>query len=69
MPGHLNERTLRDFQVNQYRFFGNDINGLQRFVEEMMDRISDLEKKVAQLEAKRGPGRPRKISSTSEETS
>ncbi len=66
MPGHLNERTLRDFQVNQYRFFGNDINGLQHFVEEMMDRISDLEKKVAQLEAKRGPGRPRKIHATND---
>ena len=66
MPGHLNERTLRDFQVNQYRFFGEDVNGLQRFVEELMDRLNDLEKKVALLEAKRGPGRPRKIDATND---
>lgn len=66
MPGHLNERTLRDFQVKQYRFFGEDINGLQNFVEEMMDRISDLEKKVSQLEAKKGPGRPRKIDASND---
>lgn len=66
MPGHLNERTLRDFQVNQYRFFGENVNGLQNFVEELMDRLSDLEKKVAQLEAKRGPGRPRKLDATND---
>ena len=66
MPGHLNERTLRDFQVNQYRFFGEDVNGLQRFVEELMDRLNDLEKKVALLETKRGPGRPRKLNATND---
>ncbi len=66
MPGHLNERTLRDFQVNQYRFFGENVNGLQLFVEEMMDRINDLEKKVAELEAKRKPGRPRKVNATND---
>jgi hypothetical protein len=66
MPGHLNERTLREFQVNQYRFFGNDINGLQNFVEEMMDRLNDLEKKVSELEKKRGPGRPRKLNATND---
>jgi hypothetical protein len=65
MPGHLNERTLREFQVGQYRYFGEDVNGLQKFVEEMRDRISDLEKKVANLEPKRG--RPRKINGTNEE--
>ena len=54
MPGHLNERTLRDFQVNQYRFFGQDINGLQKFVTEMVDRIQELEAKVEKLENRRG---------------
>jgi len=66
MPGHLNERTLRDFQVNQYRFFGENVNGLQNFVEELMDRINDLEKKVSELEKKRGPGRPRKLNATND---
>jgi len=61
MPGHLNERTLRDFQVNMYRYFGEDINGLQKFVTEMKERISELEKKVESLETKRGPGRPKKV--------
>ena len=60
MPGHLNERTLRDFQVNMYRFFGEDINGLQKFVSEMVERIIVLEDKVNSLEAKRRPGRPKR---------
>lgn len=58
MPGHLNERTLRDFQVNQFRFFGEDINGLQRFVAEMIDRIQELEVKVEKLENLPKRGRP-----------
>ena len=61
MPGHLNERTLRDFQVNMYRYFGEDINGLEKFVTEMTQRISELEEKVSELETKRGPGRPKKV--------
>ena len=61
MPGHLNERTLRDFQVNMYRYFGEDINGLQKFVTEMKERISELEKKVESLEAKKPRGRPRAV--------
>ena len=59
MPGHLNERTLRDFQVNMYRYFDNDINGLQNFVESMVKRIEELEEKVAKLEPKRG--RPKQV--------
>lgn len=60
MPGHLNERTLRDFQVYMYRFFGEDIQGLQKFVSEMTQRIEELEKKVEALETKRRPGRPKR---------
>jgi len=59
MPGHLNERTLRDFQVKQYRYFGENIDGLQNFVEKLLNRISILEERVSILEAKRKPGRPR----------
>ena len=58
MPGHLNERTLRDFQVNQYRFFGQDINGLQKFVTEMVERIQSLEEKIEKLENRPKRGRP-----------
>lgn len=53
MPGHLNERTLREFQVNLYRFFGEDINGLQKFVTEINERLEKLENKR--------PGRPKKV--------
>ena len=43
----------------------NQLNKNTREVEELKTRVEELEKLVQELTAKRGPGRPRKVSGTS----